>query len=178
MKYALGFCFAFVLASGTALQARDLSYKIGFGYEQLSTNGFVLDSGLETGAQQLHALSASYGLARDFLVEAKFGFTKNFDSFMVGPSVRYDFQRLLSRNPAAWNRLNIFVKAAFFLKGGDEVKTSATIHAPYLGFEVFPFEDNHFAIRTQAGFVMDLIENSSIGFTQGLLGDLGVSFYF
>lgn len=171
------FCVSLAFV-GSSAEARDLTYKIGFGYEQISTNGFVDDSGLERDSEQLHGLGVSYGVAEDMMVDFRFAFGRNFDRVIVGPSFRYDFQRLFSRHPNAWQHLNIYVKAAFFVKAGDKVKTGVSVHAPYLGFEVFPFESNHFAISSQAGLVIDFVEKTSFGFTQGLLGDLGVRFYF
>lgn len=161
-----------------SLEARDLTYKFGFGYEQISTNGFVSDQGVEGNPVQLHGLTFAYGVANDMMVDLKVAMGKNLDNLIVGPSFRYDFQCLFSRNPASWDHVNIFVKAAFFIKTGDQVKTGITIHAPYLGFEILPFDSNHFAILTQAGVVIDFVEENMIGFTNGMFGDVGVRFYF
>ncbi|TVQ80920.1 MAG: hypothetical protein EA369_01110 [Bradymonadales bacterium] len=160
------------------LDARDLSYKISGGYKQVFTNGFVTSNGDWLGAQQIHGVSASYGIAKDMQVEAFFGMTRNFRQFLVGPSFRYDIHRLIVRDSRFWEHLNLFVQGSFFLKSGSDVETGVVLQLPYFGFEIFPFRDNHFAIQSSAGITIDLVKKSGIGFTQSMFGDVGLRYYF
>lgn len=162
----------------TKSEARDLTYKFGAGYKQFFTNGFVDKSGAKQSSEQLNGLSLSYGIARDFQIEASFAMKRNFEAFLVGPGLRYDIQRLLSESLAAWNHLNIYTQVSFFMKAGDEVKTGIVLHAPYLGFEILPFESNDFAINASGGFAFDLFKKNMIGFTNGMFGDVGLKYYF
>jgi len=168
----------FFSSISSSSEARDLSYKFGAGYKQVYTNGFVNKAGAKLGSEQLNGLSFSYGIARDFQVEATFAMKRNFDAFLVGPAIRYDIQRLLSESLAAWNHLNIYTQVAFLMKAGDEVKTGILLQAPYLGFEILPFESNDFAINASGGFAFDLMEENMIGFTNGMFGDVGIKYYF
>jgi len=170
--------FTLFSTSYSATEARDLTYKFGAGYKQVFTNGFVNKAGVKQGSEQLNGLTMSYGIARDFQIEATFAMKRNFDAFMVGPAVRYDIQRLLSESLAAWNHLNIYTQVAFLMKAGDEVKTGIVLQAPYLGFEILPFESNDFAINASGGFAFDLMEENMIGFTNGMFGDVGLKYYF
>lgn len=168
---------AILVSSGSF--ARDLTYKFGVGYKQIYTNGFVDDTTKAMGApQQLNALQFSYGLAKDFQVGAVFGFQRDFDAFMAGPSIRYDLQRLIYRDAFLWDYLNIFTQAAFLLKSGGDVKTGLTLHLPYIGFEIMPFKEVNFAIESSAGLTIDLLEKSALGFTNSMFGDVGLRFYF
>jgi hypothetical protein len=161
-----------------SIEARDMSYKFGFGFKQVYSNGFVNKNDAESGSIQLNGLNVSYGLARDFQVDVSFAVNRNFDSFILGPGIRYDIQRLLSESLAAWNYLNIFVQASFFIKSGDKVKTGVLVHAPYLGFELLPFEANDFAVQASAGLAFDFLKKNRFGFTQGMFGDVGLKYYF
>ncbi len=162
----------------TGTEARDLTYKFGAGYKQVFTNGFVNKAGVKQNAEQLNGFTMSYGIARDFQIEANFAMKRNFDAFLVGPAVRYDIQRLLSESLAAWNHLNIFTQVSFLMKAGDKVKTGIVIQAPYLGFEILPFESNDFAINAAGGFAFDFMQKNMIGFTNGMFGDVGLKYYF
>ena len=112
------------------------------------------------------------------MLEGFFGMTRNFHQFMVGPSFRYDFHRALIRDSRFWEHLNIFASTSFFFKGGSEVESGVTLQLPYLGFEIFPFRDSHFAIQSSAGVTIDFVKKSMIGFTQGMFGDVGLRYYF
>lgn len=170
---------SFVLLTFSSLEARDLTYKIGAGYKQIYSNGFVDDDTKTTLApNQLNGIVLSYGIAPDLQVEGYFGFSRSFDSFATGPTLRYDFQRLISRNASIWNYLNLFTQLGFFVKAGTEVEAGIILQAPYFGFEVLPFSQNDFAIQTGAGLTVDLVEDNSLGFTDGMFGDVGVKFYF
>jgi len=170
--------FVWSVSLAGALSARDVNYKFSAGYKQVYTNGFVAESGQKLSSQQLNGVVASYGLAPDIHLGAYFGLERNFDAFILGPLFRYHFERLIYRNPSAWRYLNLFTDFGFFIKSGDDVETSLLIHAPSVGFEIFPFSEVDFAIETSAGLVIDLIEESMIGFTDGMFGDVGVRFYF
>lgn len=159
------------------LQARDLTYKYGVGYKQVSTNGFVVN-GVAQEPSQINGLSVSYGIARDMMVEGFFGMTKNFNQFMVGPSFRYDLHRLIVRDSRFWDHLNLFALASFLYKGGSDVDSGITLQLPNVGVEIFPFRDTHFAIHSSAGVNIDFVEKSEIGFTQGMFGDVGLKLYF
>jgi len=174
----LVFVLTFAFLANEA-NARDLTYKFGVGYKQIYTNGFVDDATQAMGApQQLNALQVSYGIAKDFQVGVLFGFQRDFNAFMAGPSLRYDLQRLIYRDAFLWDFLNIYTAAAFMLKSGGDIKTGLTVHLPYIGFEVMPFKEVNFAIESSAGLTIDLIEKSSIGFTNAMFGDVGLKFYF
>jgi hypothetical protein len=179
MKTILSSTFAFsILFFGYSgiLEARDLTYKIGAGYKQISTNGFS-GGGPDT-SNQINGVSMSYGLAQDMMVEGFFGMTQNFHQFIVGPSFRYDIHRLITRDSRFWEHLNLFSVVGFFYKGGSEVDSGIMLQLPNVGVEIFPFRDTHFAIQTQAGINIDFVEESMIGFTQGMFGDVGIRFYF
>lgn len=179
MKFFSFLGLLFVTLCFSSLEARDLTYRFGAGYQQIFTNGFVPDGGNSVGAPtQLNGISASYGIARDMHIEAFAGFQQTFDLFVLGPGFRYDFQRLIYRDLSVWRYLNMYVKAAFMLKGGDQVETGIVMHLPYVGFEVLPFDSNNFAIHTSAGVAIDLLEDSQVGFTDGMFGDVGVKMYF
>lgn len=180
------FLFAFVFGFGiySQLEARDLSYKIGLGYQQVYTNGFVADGlGLGEGAfhtpRQVSGVAASYGLTNDMILGGFFGMTSNFNQFLVGPSFRYNVHRLLVRDSRFWQHLNIFTQASFFFKGGSDVNTGVTLQLPYVGVEVFPFRDTHFSIQSSFGLTIDLVKKSMVGLTQGaFVGDMGLRYYF
>ncbi|MDB5036534.1 MAG: hypothetical protein JWQ35_62 [Bacteriovoracaceae bacterium] len=159
------------------LEARDLTYKFGVGYQESYTTARVNDDGTSAPAH-INGLAASYGVSRELQLGAFFGFVQNFDFTMVGPTLRYNFQRLINRDATVWNNLNLFAELAFLAKFGGKSKGGITIHAPSLGFEILPFTSNNFAISTSAGLVFDFVEKNKMGFTQGLLGDLGVRYYF
>lgn len=159
------------------LQARDLTYKFGVGYQQSYTNAHVKDDGTFP-SEQVNGLAVTYGAAQDLQLGGFFGFMPNFDFAMMGPTVRYNIQRLINRDAGIWDHLNLYVKTAFLAKFGGESKGGITIHAPYLGFEVLPFSSNHFAISSEAGLVIDFVKKNRLGFSQGLLGDLGIKYYF
>lgn len=169
---------AVLLSSSASVEARDLTYKFGVGYKQVFTNGFVAENGAVGGAEQLNGIHVSYGIARDFHVDVNFATRKNFDAFVLGPSVRYEIHRLVSQSLAAWNHLNIFVQSGFMVKAGDKVKTGLVLQLPYIGFDILPFEANDFAITASAGFAFDLLEENMIGFTNGMFGDVGLKYYF
>lgn len=170
--------FLAISFSRAEVDARDLTYKFGVGYKQAYTGAYVRDNGGGTTAEQVHGLQASFGIARDLQLGAFFGFLSDFNLLLVGPSVRYELQRLISRDAAVWNYLHLYAEAAFLGKFGKEAKAGVTLHAPYIGFEILPFSENHFAIHTGAGLVLDFGGNTEVSFTQGLLGDLGVKYYF
>lgn len=171
------FVLSFVFSSQT--EARDLTYKIGAGYKQLFTNGFVLDKGRGTqGAQQLNGLVASYGAARNLAIGGYFGFTRNLDAFIAGPSARYYVQSLIYQDPSVWKNLNLFTEVGFYLKTGGKIETGILVQTPSIGFEILPFDNVDFAIEASAGVVVDLLEDSMIGFTNGMFGDVGLRFYF
>jgi len=174
---ALTFTITF-LSLTSSTYGRDLTYKIGAGYRQAYSNAAVDDKTGASAPVHLNGIEASYGIAKDLQVEAYFGFTRNFGFVMVGPELRYDLQRLFSRDFAAWQYLNIFAEAAFFTKLGNSSKTGIVLKLPYAGFEVMPFANNNFAISASAGLVLDFVSKNKVGFTQGLLGDLGVKYYF
>lgn len=176
--YIFSFVIGAFLVSSSQLEARDLTYKIGVGYSQVFSNSIVPEGQDKGEPSQFNALIGSYGIARDMQIGAFLGFQDNFDIFTVGPYFRYDVHRLLSRDFAAWNHLNIFVQTAFLVKAGDAIKTGLLLQAPYIGFEILPFSSNNFAIQTAAGVVVDLMEDNSVGFTNGIFGDLGVKYYF
>lgn len=169
----------FLFASQFVLQteARELTYKFGVGYRQATTNARVDDSKAAT-ATQLNGLEGIYGISNDLYAGAFFGFEPNFNFVMVGPKLRYDIHRLINRELEIWSSLNIFVEAAFLAKFGRETKGGLTIHAPYLGFEIFPFTANNFSISTSAGLVLDFVQKNRIGFTNGMFGDVGVKYFF
>lgn len=162
----------------TSLEARDLTYKIGAGYAQMYTNSLRDKKTNTVSDAQIHGLQASMGIARDMHIGAFFGFKPNFGAMLIGPSFRYDFQRLISRDNAIWEHVNLFGQVAFLAKLGGDYKRGITIHAPTLGVEILPFSNNNLAFHSSAGCVIDLVDKSKIGFTQGLLGDLGVKYYF
>jgi len=161
----------------TTLDARDLTYKIGAGYKQVYTNGFAKGEEV-SGPTQVHGLVGSYGIASDLMIEAFLGFTPNFNQFVMGPSLRYDFHRLLVREARFWEHLNLFAQASFFIKGGSDSDMGIVMQLPYVGFEIFPFSGNNFAIQTAAGVTIDLISKNRFGLTQGMFGDVGVKYYF
>jgi hypothetical protein len=166
-----------LLLAVSHLEARDLTYKFGVGYRQAYTNAHVKDDGTFP-SEQVSGLQLSYGAAQDLQLGGFFGFMPNFDFAMMGPTVRYNIQRLINRDSTIWNHLNLFVATAFLAKFGGESKGGITIHAPYLGIEILPFSTNNLAISTEAGLVIDFVKKNRVGFTQGLLGDLGIKYYF
>lgn len=175
MKFACLGAFFFLVNS---VEARDLTYKFGAGWKQSYSNAVVNDSSRAYVAKQLNGIDLTYGLAKDLFVGAFFGFEGNFDYAAAGPKLRYDLQRLLDRDAPAWKYLNIFAEIAFLAKFGKTTKSGITIHAPDLGLEILPFSDLNFSIITSAGLTIDFVEQTRMGFTQGLLGDLGVRYYF
>lgn len=168
---------SFCVSGFAQVEARDLTYKVGLGYQQAFTGAYVRDSGVSS-AEQIHGLQASFGIARDLQLGAYFGFLGDLDLIMVGPSIRYELQRLISRDAAVWNHLHLYTEVSFLGKFGKDAEAGVTLHAPYIGFEILPFSENHFAIHTGAGLVLDFGGNAELSFTQGLLGDLGVKYYF
>ncbi|PIR23262.1 MAG: hypothetical protein COV44_03720 [Deltaproteobacteria bacterium CG11_big_fil_rev_8_21_14_0_20_45_16] len=167
------------LVSFNFVEARDLTYKFGIGYQQMSTNGFVPDGTTRSAnPEQLNGVAATYGIAKDIQVGGYFGFHRDFDSFLAGPTFRYDFERLIVRDPSVWRYLNIYGQVGFFIKAGGDVETGITLHAPTIGLEILPFESNDLAILSSAGAVIDFMEDNSIGFTNGMFGDVGVRLYF
>lgn len=169
----------FLTAALSGIEARDLTYKFGVGYRQAFTNIFV---GKGTHADQenvqMNGLEASYGLAKDIQVGAFYGFGGNFHRNLLGPKLRYDFHRLFNRDAAVWNHLNLFTEVSFLVKYGSRVETGITMHAPDIGFEILPFDNNNFAILTAAGLVIDMNKTNRVGFTNGMFGDVGVKYYF
>jgi|GEM_PF-3896246 len=162
----------------SSAQARNLTYKYGFGYQQVYSNGFVADNGGGSSATQLNGMTATYSLAKDMQAGAYFGFERNFDAFMAGPTFRYDFQRLIHRDFSLWNHLNLFVQTALLIKAGRQTKTGLVLQVPDLGFEVFPFSNNDFSILSMAGLTVYLMEDNMIGITNGMFGDVGLRYYF
>src|SRR5687768_7719569 len=112
-------------------EARDLTYKIAAGYRQAYTSARV-NKAKAFAPAQVNGLDASYGIAPDLQAGAYFGFEGNMDFVMVGPTLRYDIQRLFGRDPAIWDHLNLFVEAKFLAKLGKATKAGITIHAPYM----------------------------------------------
>ena len=168
-----------VLFLFSSLEARDLTNRFGAGFEQVYTNGFVLDEGdAQTEAQQLNGLAVNYGVFPQFQAGAFFGFTRDFESFMIGPTLRYDFQTHLYRDQGFWNHLNLFIQSGLFLKEGSDVKTGLNWQVANLGFEIFPFSALDFAILSSAGVVVDIVEESDIGFTNSMFGNVGLRFYY
>ena len=166
------------LVTPFSLSARLLTYKTGFGYRQAYTNAMV-DQGSNTiQSRQVNGLEITYGVAPDMQAGFYMGFLGNFDFTLFGPKFRYNIERLLSRDEGTWKYLNLFVEGAFLGKFGGKTKSGLTLHLPYMGFEVLPFADNNFAISTSAGLVVDLIQENRIGFTNGIVGDVGVKYYF
>src|SRR4051812_8974118 len=104
MKTTITFSFLAVLFTFSSLQsvhARDLTYKLGVGYRQAS----IMEVDDKTQAQhelQLNGLEATYGVARDFQAGAYLGFDRNFDFCAMGPTIRYNVQRLLNQDAAVW----------------------------------------------------------------------------
>ncbi len=167
-----------VLASEYA-SARDMTYKFGLGYRQSFTNAVVADApGNPSEPAQINGLEANYGIAKDLAAGLFFGFTENFHFVSLGPTLRFELQRLINRESSVWDHLNIFTELKFLAKFGSEAKAGITIHAPYLGVEIFPFKENNFALGSSAGLVIDFVEKNRVGFTQGILGDLGLRYYF
>jgi hypothetical protein len=173
--FAVYFLGALMISS--SIFARDLTYKFGAGYRQVSTTARVNDDGTSPG-QHVNGLQLTYGVAHDLQIGTFFGFVSNFDFTMLGPTVRYDLQRLINRDASVWSNLHLFTEFAFFAKFGGNSKAGITLHAPYLGFEILPFGANNFAISTQAGLVIDFVKKNRIGFTQGMFGDVGIKYYF
>jgi len=166
--------FIFCLQSA---DARDLTYRLGVGYQEMSQS--VRDkAATDSTLVQLHGLSVSYGIAQDMHAGVWFGFANNFDTAAVGPYFRYDLQRMFNRDTVVWNYLNIYLQVAFLGKMGAEQKKGITLHLPTLGFEILPFERNNFAIGTSAGVVIDFVDKNKISFTQGQFGDVNVKYYF
>jgi hypothetical protein len=168
----------FVLFSSTSVTARDVTYKFGAGYRQAYTNALIDKTTMVAAATQVNGLEVTYGIAKDMQAGAFFGTTGNMDATLLGPTFRYDFQRLIARDAEVWRHLNIFAEIAFLAKFGKEIKSGVTLHAPYVGFEILPFANNNFAILTAAGAAIDFVERNKIGFTQGMFGDVGVKYYF
>ncbi len=179
MKTLISFCFSLcVIGLSTEVSARDLTYKFGAGWRQSSTTAHVNKAGTAFEARQLNGLEVSYGVARDLHLGGFFGFLGNFDFAMAGPKFRYELHRLIDRDAAAWKHLHLFTEVAFLAKFGSEAKSGICLHAPYLGIEIYPLADARFAITTAAGLVIDFVEENRVGFTQGLLGDIGIKYYF
>jgi hypothetical protein len=173
----LASCFVTTLALNSAVEARDLTYRMGVGFAQQSMS--FVSSGLNTGTRsQLSGVHASYGLAADMQAGIFFGFQDNFDIAAMGPTFRYDLQRLLSRDSSIWNHLNIFSQVSFLVKFGSEIEKGVTLHLPFIGFEILPFEKNNFAISTSMGLMIDLMDETNISFNQAQFGDLSVRYYF
>jgi len=172
--------FSFLALStlvSTSIMARDLTYKFGMGYRQ-TTSTWVDESTNVPTRLQLNGVEVSYTLAQDLTVSGFFGTERNLNFMAAGPKLRYDLQRLISRDSLAWQYLHLFTEVVFLAKFGDDAKSGVTIHAPDIGFEVFPFTNNNFAILTSAGLVIDFGGRKSVGFTQGIFGDVGVKYYF
>ncbi len=169
----LGFGFIFI----QSVQARDLTYKVGAGYAQ-STIGVKDKTTNAVTLTQLNGLQVTYGVAKDLQAGAYFGFQRNFKTAAVGPFIRYDFQRLISRDATIWKHLNLFTQVAFLTKLGSAQKKGITVQSPYLGFEILPFDQNNFALQTGAGVVFDMVDKTQISFTSGMFGDVGVKYYF
>ncbi len=167
----------FLAISSISVSARDLSYRLGAGYSQMSYS--VRNDGATTSSlTQGSGINMSYGLAQDFQAGVFFGFADSFDSTAVGPYFRYDIQRLVNTDTLIWNHLNLFIQAAFLMKFGNAIKEGATIQAPTIGFEILPFERNNFAIGSQAGLIIDFVDKNKMNFTRGQLGDVFVKYYF
>jgi hypothetical protein len=159
-------------------QARDLTYRLGVGYAQMSQY-FVEDS--QNGRReliQLNGIQATYGIARDMQVGAWFGMKEGFDVAGAGGLFRYDFQRLFSRDASLWDHLNLFGQVAMIAKLGSEQKSGVSLHAPTLGFEIMPFTRNQLAIATSFGLVIDFGGESNMSMTQSQFGDVGIRYYF
>lgn len=172
------FCFVFFVLFVHQVSARDLTYKFGAGWKQFYTNARVDERSRAVSSLQLSGLDFSYGVAKDLQVGAYFGFLSNFDFAMAGPSLRYEFHRLINRNLDLWKHLHLFTEVAFLAKFGNESKSGICLHAPYFGLEILPVEAVHLSVTTSAGLVIDFVNENSLGFTQGLIGDLGIRYYF
>lgn len=168
---------SFLLIASSSANARDLTYRLGVGYSQMSYS-VRAKAAPDSTLVQNHGLTATYGIAPDMHAGLWFGFSSNFDNAAIGPVFRYDIQRLFNRDTVVWNYLNLFVQGAFLAKVGAEQKKGITFHAPTIGFEVLPFERNNFAISTTAGLVIDFVDKNKISFTQGQFGDVSVKYYF
>ncbi|MBN8555031.1 MAG: hypothetical protein J0L93_06260 [Deltaproteobacteria bacterium] len=177
MKTILFSSLGFILLTSVT-HARDLTYKFGAGYRQAYTNSLVNKDTRAVTDKQMNGLEFTYGIAKDMQIGAFFGTTGNMNASLLGPKFRYNIERLFSRDETVWKHLNIFAELAFLAKLGKEIKSGITLHAPYLGFEVFPFSENNFSILTAAGASIDFGTQNRIGFTQGMFGDVGVKYYF
>lgn len=171
----LGLGFAAVASS---LEARENSHKFGFGYRQATATWIHDDAARSAERVQVNGIEASLGLGSDVAVGAYWGMERNMHFMMVGPKVRYDFNRLITRDTFVWQYLNFFTEVAVLAKFGGEAKGGVCIHAPDIGFEIMPFSNNGFAILTSAGFVLDFGSRSRANITQGMFGDVGVKYYF
>src|SRR5258708_5178838 len=97
-----------------SVEARDLSYKFGVGYREAFTTARVNDDAGPTAAPtQINGLEATYGITRDVLLGGFFGFVENFNFAMMGPTVRYNFERLINRDATIWNNLHLFTEVSF-----------------------------------------------------------------
>jgi hypothetical protein len=169
--------FVSTFALNSAVEARDLTYRMGVGFAQQSMS--FVPSGLSSGTRsQLSGVHASYGLAADMQAGIFFGFQDSFDIAAMGPTFRYDLQRLLSRDSSIWNHLNIFSQVSFLVKFGSEIEKGVTLHLPFIGFEILPFEKNNFAISTSMGLMIDMMDETNLSFNQAQFGDLSVRYYF
>jgi len=174
---ATTFGFVSSLAVTSPAEARDLTYRLGVGYSQMSHS--VRQKGATSSAlTEGHGLNVSYGVARDMQVGVWFGFADNFKQAALGPTFRYDLQRLINRDATIWNYLNIFTQASFLAKIGSDQKKGIALHLPYIGFEILPFERLNFAISTSAGLIIDFVDKNKLNFTQAKFGDVGVRYYF
>jgi hypothetical protein len=168
--------FSLVLSS-TTTEARDLTYRLGVGYSQMSHS--VRPKAATTSAlTEGHGLHVTYGVATDMHAGLWFGFADNFKQAAVGPTFRYDLQRLINRDATIWNYVNIFAQVAFLGKIGSDQKKGIALHLPYLGFEILPFDRVNLAISTSAGLIVDFVDKNKINFTQSKFGDVGVRYYF
>jgi hypothetical protein len=154
------------LAEVQTIQGRNMKDAITIGYRLAYTNAAVNSTTSIATSRQLSGVEASYGITRDISVGGYFGFGSNFDFAMLGPKVRYDVHRLISRNSHVWDHLHLFVESGMFAKFGSESKFGVTFHLPYAGIEILPFKENNLSIKTAAGLVLD----------DAMFGDLGISY--
>lgn len=167
-----------VLFFAQSLMARDLSYKFSTGYRQVYTSAKVPKNTKDGTPYQVNGVEFTYGVAKDLQIGGYAGFNEGFDFVMMGPTFRYDIQRLINREASIWQHLNLFTEIKFLAKMGGESESGITIHAPYIGAEIFPFAENNFAISSSAGLVIDFVKDNKLGFTNAMLGDLGLRYYF
>lgn len=159
-------------------EARDLTYRLGVGYAQMSQSVRTPEGAADSVLTEIHGLHVTYGIANDMHAGIWFGFASNFDVAAVGPTFRYDLQRLINRDATIWNYLNIFTQVAFLGKIGKEQKKGIALHLPYIGFEILPFERLNFALSTGAGLIIDFVDKNKFNFTQSQFGDVGIRYYF